>query len=180
MRSHVLIVFLLLAGCVGLAQTPLPLGAHSSSREPARIVVNDYCRLDYQGSRLAKDTWPRVKALTTWKDNPDWQGFTIVSQYEVSPADEGLRSATVNVQYSVLGHFDVGLGFFPEQRREDVWFLLKNVDSSWKIDAQDPPINPHVSKLRAISWLKASLATEKDPANKIALQKALKDLGGNP
>ncbi len=180
MRYPVAVAFLLLTGCLVSAQmTSLPLGIHSNPRESSRIVVNDYCRLDYVGMRLRKDSWERIKPLTTWKSNPDWQGFTVVAKYEVQAGDEGVRSASVNVRYAVLGHFDVGLGYISEPHQEEVSYLLKEVDGEWKINVQDPPINPHVSKQPAIAWLKASLAKEKDAGNKAAIEKALKDLGAS-
>jgi hypothetical protein len=145
--------------------------------EQSRSVVGNYCRMDYEGFRLATESWPRMKPLTTWKENPDFQGFTIVSQYDLLSANHGLRAATVEVQYSVLGHFEPGIGFLAEPRREQVSFRLKDVDSAWKIDELDPPINPHVSRPRAIAWLKSALPAEKDRANKLAIEKALKDLG---
>jgi hypothetical protein len=145
--------------------------------EQARAIVSSYCRMDYEGFRLLKDSWPRMKALTTWKENPDWQGFTVVSQYEVVDANEGLRAATVRVQYAVMGRFQAGLGYTAEPGSEEVSFRLKDMDSAWKIEDLDPTINPHVSMPRAIAWLKTALAAEKDAANRIALQKALKDLG---
>ena len=148
--------------------------------DQARAIVRSYCRMDYEGFRLLKDSWPRMKALTTWKENPDWQGFTVVSQYELSVADVGLRAVTVRVQYTVLGRFEVGLGYTAEPGSEDVSFRLKEVESVWKIEDLDPTINPHVSKPRAIAWLKTALAAEKDAASKIALEKALKSLGTSP
>jgi hypothetical protein len=148
--------------------------------EQARAIVSSYCRMDYEGFRLLKDSWPRMKALTAWKENPDWQGFTVVSQYEVVDSNEGLRAAAVRVQYAVLGRFQAGLGYTAEPGNEEVSFRLKDVDSAWKIEDLDPAINPHVSKPRAIAWLKTALAAEKDAVNKIALEKALKNLGTNP
>lgn len=148
--------------------------------QQARAIVSSYCRMDYEGFRLLKDSWPRIKALTTWKNNPDWQGFTVVSQYEVVDSNEGLRAATVRVQYAVMGRFQAGLGYTAEPGSEEVSFRLKDVDSAWKIEDLDPTINPHVSKPRAIAWLKTALAAEKDAANRIALQKALQDLGATP
>ncbi|MGA2000641.1 MAG: hypothetical protein ABSG52_11655 [Terriglobales bacterium] len=148
--------------------------------EQARAIVSSYCRMDYEGFRLLKDSWPRMKVLTTWKDNPDWQGFTVVSQYELLDASEGIRASTVSVKYAVLGRFELGLGYTAEPGSEEVSFRLKDVDSAWKIEDLEPTINPHVSKPRAIAWLKTALAAEKDAANRIALQKALKDLGASP
>lgn len=178
--GHRGLLFIVLLTCTSsLAQFPLGGGAAHRSDAP-RTVVNDYCRMDYAGGRLARDTWPRMKTLTTWKENPDWQGFTVVSQYDIITADEGLRSTSVRVQYNVLGRFQIRLGYLAERGIEDVSFRLKNVDSAWKIDDQDPAINPHVSKARAIAWLKSSLAAEKDAANKTLLENALQKLGANP
>jgi hypothetical protein len=157
----------------------MPLGIRGS-RQPSRSVVSSYCRMDYQGFRLAPETWPRMKALTTWKENPDWQGFTVVSQYELLDASEGVRAATVSVQYAVLGRFERGLGYTAEPGSEGVSFRLKDVDSTWKIEDLDPSINPHVSKPRAIAWLKTALTAEKDAGNKITLERALKSLGASP
>jgi hypothetical protein len=177
MRLHLLLLTVLLACTSSFAQIPIRGIPH---RAASRNVVNTYCRMDYEGSRLLKDSWPRLKPLTTWKENPDWQGFTIVSQYEILDATEGMRAATVSVKYSVLGRFEPGIGYSAEPGREEVSFSLKDVDSEWKIDELDPAINPHVSKARAIAWLKTALTAEKDSANKIAIQRALKDLGATP
>jgi hypothetical protein len=175
MRRHGLIV-LFLTSISAFGQ----LRAALHRNEQARGIVSSYCRMDYEGFRLLKDSWPRMKALTTWKDNPEWQGFTVVSQYELSAANVGLRATTVSVQYAVLGRFESGLGYTAEPGSEEVSFRLKDVDSSWKIEDLGPTINPHVSKPRAIAWLKTALAAEKDAASKIALEKALKSLGTSP
>ncbi|MBZ5513210.1 MAG: hypothetical protein LAN70_18840 [Acidobacteriia bacterium] len=168
---------ILLTCACSFAQIPIHGIAH---RDSSRNVVNSYCRMDYQGFRLLKDSWVRLKPLTTWKENPDWQGFTVVSQYELLDASEGLRAATVSVKYTVLGRFEAGLGYTAEPGSEGVSFRLKDVDSDWKIEDLDPAINPHVSKPRAIAWLKTALAAEKDAVNRIAIQNALKSLGASP
>ncbi len=175
LRFLALVIF---ASAFASAQS-LPLGIRDS-REPSRAVVGSYCRMDYQGYRLAKTSWPKMKALTTWKENPDWQGFTIISQYDLLQADEGTRAAVVSVRYNILGRFEVGLGYVPDRANEQVTFFLKDEDDAWKITSQDPEINPHISKASAVAWLKSSIGTEKDVGNKIILQKALKDLGGSP
>jgi hypothetical protein len=148
--------------------------------EQARAIVSSYCRMDYEGFRLLKDSWPRMKALTTWKDNRDWPGFTVISQYELLESGESLRAATVSVRYAVLGRFELGLGYAADPGKEEISFHLKDVDSAWKIEDLEPAINPHISKLRAIAWLKTALAAEKDGASRIAMQNALKSLGASP
>jgi hypothetical protein len=177
MRHDRLLLIVLLTCACSFAQIPIHGIAH---RDASRNVVSSYCRMDYEGFRLLKDSWPRMKSLTTWKDNPEWQGFTVVSKYELLAASEGLRAAAVSVQYAVLGRFEPGLGYTAEPGSEEVSFRLKDVDSAWKIEDLDPAINPHISKPRAVAWLKTALAAEKDAGNRIAIQKALKDLGASP
>jgi hypothetical protein len=173
------VFFLVLLACSTALAQSLPLGIRESP-EAYRSVVSSYCRMDYQGFRMLKDSWPRMKAMTTWKDNPDWQGFTVVSQYELLDASEGIRTATVSVKYAVVGRFELGLGYAAEPGSEQASFRLKEVDSAWKIEDLEPAINPHVSKPRAIAWLKTALAAEKDAVNRIAIQSALKSLGTSP
>jgi hypothetical protein len=174
---RLLLLTILLTSAACFAQVPIHGIPH---RRPARTVASSYCRMDYEGARLSKESWPRLKALTTWKDNPEWRGFTVVSQYEVMTNDDGLRAATVGVRYSVLGRFEPGMGYTAERGIEDVSFHLKDVDSDWKVDDLDPAINPHVSKASAIAWLKTTLAAEKDAVSLIVLERALKTLGATP
>ncbi len=165
--------------CQLVAGQSLPIGVRHS-RQPVRNVVGNYCRFDFDGARLSKDSWERMKPLITWKDNHDWQSFAIISQYEIAAVNEGSRISMVEVAYSVIGKFERGIGYTPDRDNEHVIFRLKDVADEWRIDDVDPPIVPHVSKSRAIAWLKAASMSEKDPANRIVLEKALKELGGTP
>ncbi|MGI9103700.1 MAG: hypothetical protein ACR2IF_14775 [Terriglobales bacterium] len=145
----------------------------------ARNTVQSYCRLDYDGARLTKDGWTRLRPLSMWKQNPDWQGFTVVSQYEIIAAEQGLRGATVAVKYPVLGSFIVGEGYTSEPATEVTTFRLKETDDAWRIDSIEPNMRPHVSKLRALTWLKGAASSEQDPGRNAALQQAIKALGEN-
>ncbi len=142
----------------------------------ANNVVRDYLRLDWNGGRLKPESWERMKPLTTWKENPDFQVFTIVSQYDVVTAHEGLRSAVVTVKYSVLGRFQLGVGYTPDPGSETVDFRVRDSEDGWRIEEQNPAINPHVSRALAVQWLQAALNSEKSPANKVAIEKALQTL----
>lgn len=169
----------LLIGCLALLSTVALAqfrGVIRHSNEPNNIV-RDYLRQDLGGARLKAESWAHMKALTTWKENPDWQAFTIVSHYDVvSAANEGMRSTVVTVKYGVLGRFQLGIGYTPDPGPETVEFRVRELEDGWRIDEQVPTINPHVSRARALQWLQAALVAEKDPANKIAIEKALQTL----
>ncbi len=144
--------------------------------EPPVGTVREYVRQDYDGARLSPESWSRIKELVTWKDNPDWQNVKIISRYEVLSVKEGLRSATVNVRYDVLGKFESGIGFMAEPASEEAEFRLREIDNTWKIDDLDPQTGPHVSKARVVQWLQGLLPKEKDAAHRVAIESALKQL----
>ncbi len=152
-------------------------GALRRSHE-ATNVVRDYLRLELEGARLNPASWPRLKALTSWKSNPEWQGFTIVSQYEIVSDNAGFHSAVITIKYAVLGRFTVGTGYAPDAGSEVVDFKLRELDDGWKIEEQDPMTNPHVSRTSAVQWLQSALLTEKNATNKAAIESALKTLQG--
>ncbi len=172
MRSPGLVLVLLLTSLYSLGQfRPLIPNA-----EPAKNAVREFCRLDFSGARLTADGWSRIKPLTTWKDNPEWHGFTVVSRFEQQEASPSIHSAKVTVRYLVLGRYQPGAGFVEDPGAQSAEFRLKDVDGSWRIDSIDPMIEPHVSRVRAVEWLRTALATEKDPGVRAAMQKALEQL----
>jgi hypothetical protein len=176
MRFHGLAVVTVFVSSLSAAQfRPLETIPRSGAGAP-RNVVREFCRLDYVGSRLAPETWSRMKELTTWKGNPDWRSLTVVSRYDMGDASESFRSARISVHYQVLGRFDPGIGFTPEPASQDVEFRLKEIDGQWRIDSTDPPATPHVSKPRLVQWLQTALPKEKDAANRAVMQNALQQL----
>lgn len=171
MRSPGIAVVLLIAS-VSFAQFRPSI----PSADPPRNAVREYCRLDFMGSRLTAQGWPRIKPLTGWKENPEWHGFTVVSRFEVIDTAHSFHSARVTVQYQVLGRFEPGIGFTPEPGSQEVEFRVKEAADEWRIDSTDPAMNPHISRQRAIEWLQSVLSTEKNPANRIGMEKALEQL----
>src|SRR5512146_409465 len=173
MRFLGLAVATVLVSCLSAAQfRPLETIPRSGAGAP-RNVVREFCRLDYVGSRLAPETWSRMKPLTTWKANPDWRSLTVVSRYDMGDASESFHSARISVHYQVLGRFEPGIGFTPEPAAQDVEFRLKETDGEWRIDSTEPPVTPHVSKARLVQWLQAALPKERDAANRAVMETAL-------
>ncbi len=174
MRTLRIVVCISLLSTLALAQ--FHPGSLRRTPNQASNTVRDYLRLDLDGARLKADSWARLKALTTWKENPDFQAFTIVSQYDLVSTNEGMRSAVVTVKYSVLGRFQLGVGYTPDPGWETVDFRVREGEDGWRIEELNPTINPHVSRARAVQWLQASLAAEKDAGNRVAIEKALQKL----
>src|ERR1039458_60353 len=82
-----------LVGCVpvgsaALAQFPLPLGhvEQDTRAEQMRELVSKYCRLDYDGARMATQGWPKLQSLVWWKTNPDYIQMNVIARYTVETA----------------------------------------------------------------------------------------------
>ena len=145
--------------------------------EQVQIAVREFCRQDFMGGRLSAEGWKRIKQLTTWKDNPVWKSFHVVSRYEQTESSTGFHSARVEVKYFVLGRFELGAGYAAASESENVEFKLKEIENEWRIEDTDPEVlEPHISKQAAVQWLQERLKSATDPGEKISLESALKTL----
>jgi hypothetical protein len=176
MRSKLIFAFLFLTTSL-LAQSGLRLHVRNPSELFAeqRRVVGTWCRQDYEGTRLAPGGWARYKTLTTLKDNPDSQTIVVVSRYQIEQHDVQAVSWNLDVTYFVIGRFEGGSGYVPDERPETVTFRTKDIDGEILITDFDP-VYPHLSKKAAIDWMKRELATTTSDVEKFHLTNALKTL----
>ncbi len=145
--------------------------------EQVQSAVREFCRQDFVGARLSAEGWNRIKQLTTWKDNPAWKTFHVISRFDQTSISTGLHSARVGVKYIVLGRFELGGGYSASAESEDVEFKLKEIDDEWRIDQTDPEIlEPHISKQTAVQWLEQKMKTTADAGEKASIESALKAL----
>lgn len=170
-------VALFLCACGAFAQLRLP----GPKNEQVQTAVREFCRQDYLGGRLTADGWSRIKPLTTWKSNPAWKSFRVVSRYEQASVTTTFRSGRVDVKYLVIGRFDLGVGYAPDGEWHAAEFRLKEVDGEWRIDETDPEsLEPEVSRQAALQWLQARQKAATDAGEKVSIDTALKALGPAP
>lgn len=171
---RIALVAVLLFACASVAQlrsSGLP------KTEKVQTAAREFCRQDFMGARLSAAGWNRIKLLTTWKDNPVWKSFHVVSRFEQTSISTGLHNARVGLQYFVLGRFELGAGYSAASETENVEFRFKEIDDEWRIDETDPEVlEPHISKPAAVQWLQGRLKTSTDPGEKISIESALKAL----
>src|ERR1035438_8504833 len=101
-RFALSIVFLFAMGSAALAQFPLPLGHvdQDTRAEQMRELVSKYCRLDYDGARMAPQGWPKLQSLVWWKTNPDYTQMNVISRYTVETAPVSAHGKyTITVHY---------------------------------------------------------------------------------
>jgi hypothetical protein len=172
-----LLVSLLLTSALAFGQIRNPF----PNRAEASQLVREFCRLDYLGGRLSASSWARMKPLTTWTENPAWRVFRVVSRFDVTSDSGSVHSANVTVRYLPLGTFELGIGYTASSETDEVVFNVKSVDDEWRIDSTDPgPLVPQVSKSVAVQWLQGKLKTVTDPADKLSIETALKQLQVKP
>lgn len=170
----------LLLGCLVLSFS-LPLVAlwnpkMRSFQEMAteqRRVVSAYCRLDFLGARLSPEGWERIRNLLTFRENPDFHSFYVVSRYQY--IETTTPTAEVEVRYVVIGHYEEGAGYVPMPLMRSVTFELHDRNGELRISYIDPP-TPFVSRAATIDWLKSRLEREKDPANRAQMEASIKAL----
>lgn len=138
-----------------------------------RSLIGQWCRLDYEGSRLSEDGWKKFDPLTSIKQNPEFSSIYVVSRYQMNPPERASMEAVVS--YNVIGRYEIGIGYTKLNDTRDVAFRFSDKQGDLQIVEFDPA-PPNVSKPVFIEWLKQQLAATKNVNDRIALQNALDQL----
>lgn len=122
-----------------------------------KILLSNYCRLDFEGARLRPDGWSRLKPYTSMRANPEYSRVVVVTRFTVEDPQGG---ALLYVSFQQVGYYDEVEGyvaspdsdrveFHVEEHRDEV--LVRNVS----------PGMPHVSPRAAIAWMNMRMADPK-------------------
>ncbi|HUI83911.1 MAG TPA: hypothetical protein VL240_06795 [Candidatus Binatia bacterium] len=162
------------------AQFPMPVPHVQEDMQPAQIreLVSKYCRLEYEGTRLDPQGWPKFQPLVWWTSAPQYPQIDVVARYVVDnePASSHGKY-TVSVHYRLLGIYDLVSGYAPEApgAMQDVEFTVTLENSEWRIaDAENT--YPHPSRAAMLKWLNEKLSTAQDESARNRYQDALKKL----
>ena len=101
--------FVLLFASFASAQANLRINPsdHANRAAEYRQLVASYCRLDYDGARLTPEGWNRVKAMTSFRENPDFRRIIVINRYEMAPdATNAHGRAIFSITYDVIGEYD--------------------------------------------------------------------------
>jgi hypothetical protein len=105
-------------------------------------VVRQYCEFDFRIGRISSKNLAQLPPLTTWEEEPGWDGATVVSGFQIVSTRLSQDRAIVTVRWQVVGEYSAER-VLVEQKEEVVEYQLKLVGAVWKIDS--PAICPHVS-----------------------------------
>lgn len=144
-------------------------------------VVERYCFLDSMGFRLDSEKYIEVRKLMSWdddQDEPGWDCVKIILGYKVLKETADDKTATVTVEYDIIGDI-CGTVFNNKRYREFVDFQLINADTTWKIKnyIQYPRITPDIAITTMVDLIKTNYAEEPDAIRKLrSIIKELEEL----
>lgn len=105
-------------------------------------VVRQYCEFDFKIGRISSENFAQLPPLTTWEEEPGWDGATVVSGFQIVSTKFSKDRASVTVRWQVLGDFSAER-VVAKHKEEIVEYQLKLIGAVWKIES--PVICPHVS-----------------------------------
>jgi len=156
------LICLLLLACTGVALAQAPVRpkfgrTFADLAAQQRLVVSNYCRMDFMGARMSPEGWDRIKQFTLMRGNPDFNTVFIISRYQI--VDRQSPSYDVTVNYIVIGRYEEGVGYSPLQGIRSAAFETQDTGKEVLIKRVDPA-SPFVSRQAAIDWLQRKLAVK--------------------
>jgi hypothetical protein len=122
-----------------------------------KILLSNFCRLDFEGARLQARGWERFRPYTTLRANPEFTRVLIVTRFEIeTPAQP---SEELHVLYRTVGSYQLGEGYTPGLSSEQTEFQVHEQNGDLRVAAA--PESPHVSSRAALAWMNGLLADPK-------------------
>src|SRR5262249_36433190 len=133
----------LLTSCTTIRQTP--------EERDAMKTLEQYLQLDRSGARLDPVRLHSAAAFVTWKDEPTWQSFAVITGWELGSPQLSNGKLPSRVGFYIEGVVD-GDAFFPAdsddakaaktiEENKDVTFVLTKTNDGWRIES--PRMLPH-------------------------------------
>jgi hypothetical protein len=153
-----LLLFLVVGTTAALAQfgSAQPPGVQLRGRSfsdlaaAQKVLLSNYCRLDFEGARLEAEGWKRFKAYTAMRANPEYTRVTIVSRFDVESPET--PSEYLTVRYQMMGFYQKDEGYTPALETDRVEFRVQEQNGNLLV-AGATPDGPHVSARAAVTWM---------------------------
>ncbi len=167
MRRHLLaLLFCTALTSAALAQfssAPQPgvkLQSHSLSELYAaqKILLSNYCRLDFEGARLQAAGWNRFKPYTSLRANPEFNRIVIVTRFNIETPEQPVEE--LSASYQTAGSYQEDEGYTAQPGSDQVTFRVQEQNGDLLV-TQIRPESPHVSPRAAIAWITLRLADRK-------------------
>jgi hypothetical protein len=124
-----------------------------------KVLLSNYCRLDFEGARLQPSGWARFKPFTSLRANPEFTRVVVVTRFDIEAPEQ--PSEEVNAHFQTVGSYDEGEGFTSAASSDRVTLRVQQQPNGDLLVTEVHPGAPHVSPRSAISWLNVRLADPK-------------------
>lgn len=149
-----------LAQVSSIPQTAVKLGGRSFSDLYAaqKILLSNYCRLDFEGARLEAAGWSRLQPYTSLRANPEFQRVVIVTRFNIEIPEQPVEELTAT--YQTVGFYQEDEGYTEQASKDQVTFRMREQNGDLLVTEFRPDL-PHVSPRAAIAWMNLRLADPK-------------------
>jgi hypothetical protein len=172
------LLFLLVWTAAALAQ----FGSNSSSQPGVKlrgqsfaelyaaqkVLLSNYCRLDFEGARLQPAGWNRFKPYTSLRTNPEFTRVIIVTRFNIEAPEQPSEELSAN--YQTVGSYREGEGYTSASFSDQVTFRMQEQNGNLLVTEVHPE-TPHVSPRAALAWMTLRLADPKTSELERALLK---------
>jgi hypothetical protein len=165
-RRLLSLIFLFLLSAAALAQ----YGSHSQPGVKLRsrsftdlyaaqkVLLSNYCRLDFEGARLQAAGWNRFKPFTSQHVNPEFTRVIVVTRFDIETPEQPDELLSTN--YQMVGFYQEGEGYTASSSKDRVTFRVQEQNGDLLVTEVSPPM-PHVSPRAAVAWMKLRLTDSK-------------------
>jgi hypothetical protein len=138
------------------SQFGVKLGGQSFSDLYAaqKVVLSNFCRLDFAGARLQAGGWESFRPYTSLRANPEFTRILIVTRFDIETPEQ--PSEELNVHYQTVGSYQLGMGYTVGSSSEQAEFRVQEQNGDLLVTAVSPE-GPHVSPRAALAWMKLLL-----------------------
>jgi hypothetical protein len=124
--------------CIGvlalLAVVSCPcLGQSDHEKTQALKVLEQYVHL-----RLQNADWKNYSRYITWPDEPSWDCYWVVKNYDVGIPAYAVNAATIPITYRRLGLSCNNFNFEAKSGTVTIRYQLVRVPRGWKVDGPIP------------------------------------------
>jgi len=124
-----------------------------------KVLLSNYCRLDFEGARLQSSGWDRFKPFTSLRANPEFTRVVVVTRFDIEAPEQ--PSEELNARFQTVGFYEEGEGFTAAPSSDRVALRVQQQPNGDLLVTEVRPEAPHVSPRAAISWLNVRLANPK-------------------
>jgi hypothetical protein len=123
-----------------------------------KVLLSNYCRLDFEGARLQASGWNRFKPFTSLRTNPEFNRVIIVTRFDIeAPAQP---TEQLYAHYQAVGSYEEGEGYSDRATNDQVEFRMQEQNGDLLV-TEITPETPHVSPRAAIAWMNLRLSDPK-------------------